>query len=112
MADRITNRDLEQLVRVINRRVNGVNHESLWWRNDAGELVAYVGDFYIDGAYGGVALYRVVTAGGGVSDVFNVGHVPKRDLYGRITAYLRGLEDADAARLDRAVQRLREVVDS
>lgn len=92
MADRITRHQLEQLTSYINRSVNGVNHESLWWRQDDGTLAAFVGDFYIDGAYGGVALYRVVTVSGGVSDVFGAGHIPKRDLYNRLQAFIRGME--------------------
>lgn len=97
MGDRVTRNDLEQLVRVINRMVNGDPCNDLYTRNEAGDLVARIGAFYIDGAYGGVTLYRMVTAGGGVSDVFSCGHVPKRDLYGRLRAFIRGLE-VDAGR--------------
>ena len=94
MADRITQRDLEQLVRVINVRVNGDPCSDLWQRDAGGDLTARIGAFYIDGAYGGVTLYRMVTAGGGVSDVLSCGHVPKRDLYGRLQAFYRGMEVA------------------
>lgn len=95
MADRITSRHLEQLVRVINVRVNGDPCSDLWQRDAGGDLTARLGAYYIDGAYGGVALYRMVTAGGGVSDVLGCGHVPKRDLYNRLQAFRRGLEVAD-----------------
>lgn len=95
MADRLTSKHLEQLVRVINTRVVGGPCDELWRRNEAGDLEARVGAFYIDGAYGGVALYRMVTPSGGVTDVFGVGHVPKRDLYGRLQAFVRGLEVAE-----------------
>ena len=97
MADRITNRHLEQLCRVINVRVNADPCSEIWHRDAGGDLVARIGAYYIDGAYGGVALYQVVTAGGGVSDVLGCGHVPKRDLYNRLTAFYRGLEVADSA---------------
>ncbi len=88
--DRITSKHLEQLCRVLNNRVNG-NNDPLW-RRVASENVATIGAFYIDGAYGGVALYRIVTDGGGVTDIFRSGHMPKRDLYARMTALLDGID--------------------
>jgi hypothetical protein len=94
MPDRITQRDLEQLCRVVNNAVNGSPDGEVWIRTPDGDLHARIGAFYIDGAYGGVALYRVVTEGGGVSDVFGCGHVPKRNLYDRLQAFLRGMEVA------------------
>lgn len=93
MADRITSRDLEQLCRIVESRLTYPAGGPIWSRNDAGENVARIGAYYIDGAYGGVALYRIVTAGGGVTDVFSAGHMPKRELYNRMRAYIQGLED-------------------
>lgn len=92
MSDRVTNRDLDALCGVINRAVNGRPGEPLWQRDDEGNLVANIGAYYIDGAYGGVALYRMVTPGGGVVDVLHCGHVPKRDLRNRLRAFIYGLE--------------------
>ena len=51
-----------------------------------------VGAFILDHAYGGVALYRVVTKKGGVNDIFNAGHMPKRELFNRIYALRQGIE--------------------
>jgi hypothetical protein len=48
----------------------------------------------LSGAYGGVALHRMYNAGGGVSDVFGSGHMSKRELYGRMHAFIRGMEAA------------------
>ena len=42
-------------------------------------------------AYGGVALDKICNDGGGVVDVFNSGHITKRDLHGRISAFIDGL---------------------
>ncbi len=100
MSDRVTVRDLEALVLRVNRAVNGTleypdetfpthyqdetgYHQSPW-------------TYYLDGAYGGYALYRmsgpdINGESHGVSDVFG-GHMPKRDLYHRLHAFLEGIE--------------------
>lgn len=92
VSDRVTVRDLEAWCRMVNVCVNGDPLDSVWFRDRDDRLLARVGAFYIDGAYGGYALYRVVTDGGGVRDVFDVGHVPKRELYGMLRAFLAGIE--------------------
>ena len=94
MADRVTLATLESLCATIEHRVNGAAGGPLWTRADDGRSVARIGAYYIDGAYGGVALYRIVTDGGGVSDVLGCGHVPKRELANRMRAFIRGLEVA------------------
>lgn len=100
MSDRITNSDLEAVCRRINRIVNQSENFDVWesnpdWNTETGTasnaVRARIGTFYIDGAYGGVALYRIMSEGGGVTDVFNVGHVPKRELYHLMFAYIEGL---------------------
>ena len=52
------------------------------------KLVGQIGNFHLSGAYGGVSLHQTMTEGGGVRDVFSCGHVTKRDLYNRMSAYL------------------------
>lgn len=106
MSERVTVRDLESLVRRVNNAVNsppdgykedwplyneiprngtpGVWYEQIPWT------------YYLDGAYGGYALYRmsgpdINGESHGVSDVFG-GHMPKRDLYYRLHAFLEGIE--------------------
>jgi hypothetical protein len=56
------------------------------------QMVAQIGNYHLDGAYGGVSLCRTVNENGGVSDIFNVGHVSKRQLYELMQAYIRGFE--------------------
>jgi len=51
---------------------------------------ANAGNYHIDYAYGGVSLHRI-SNGGGSNDVFNCGHVPKRELYYRIASYIDGI---------------------
>lgn len=53
--------------------------------------VPQVGNYHLDGAYGGYALSRMLD-GGGCSDVFRCGHVTKRDLSNRISAMIAGIE--------------------
>lgn len=93
MPDRITSNQLESLCRVIESRLTYPPGGPIWSRGDDGSMEARIGAYYIDGAYGGVCLHRIVTAGGGVSDVLHCGHVPKRELYNRMRAYIQGLED-------------------
>ena len=90
--ERITKKDLEYLVDRLND-VTGSPPEP-HARNDAGQLVANIGNYHLSYAYGGASLHRTVNEGGGVSDVLSYGHVPKRDLYDRLHAYLRGYEQA------------------
>lgn len=52
------------------------------------------GNYHLDYAYGGVALYQNVSTGG-ERDALCSGHVTKRDLYHRMQSYLYGLTDAN-----------------
>ena len=88
--DRIRQSDLEHYAGLINQATNSPM-ETLT-RDDTGKLTANVGNYYISCAYGGVSLYRNVGPSGGSTEMFNSGHVPKRDLYNRMRAYLAGLE--------------------
>lgn len=53
-----------------------------------------VGNFRIDCAYGGFALYQTADEMGGVRETFNCGHIPARDLYNRMIAFLDGIRAA------------------
>ena len=66
-------RDLEQLT----RRINAI-------------LEQKTDTYLLSHAYGGVSLHRRGD-GGGITDVFGSGHITKRDLYGRISAFIDGL---------------------
>ena len=57
-----------------------------------GSLVGQIGNFHLSGAYGGVSLHQTMNDSGGVRDVFSCGHVTKRDLYNRMSAYLVACE--------------------
>mgnify|MGYP005857440173 CR=1 FL=1 len=51
------------------------------------------GNYHLDHAYGGVCLHQMAPSGG-VEDVFRCGHVPKRELYERISAFIDGYQQA------------------
>ena len=57
-----------------------------------GSLVGQIGNFHLSGAYGGVCLHQTMNESGGIRDVFSCGHVTKRDLYNRMSAYLVACE--------------------
>lgn len=88
MTDRITNAHLNGLCHWLN--VCTGNPHTYCQNTDT--FTANVGHYYIDRAYGGVALCQVLNESGGVVDVLGSGHVTKRDLWNRMQAFSRGLE--------------------
>lgn len=88
---RITRKDLEWAVNRLNR-ITGNQAEP--YRGEHGKWFANIGNFHISGAYGGVSLHQMMNDAGGVRDIFGQGHVPMRELYNLIHAYLRGIEFA------------------
>lgn len=104
MSDRITQRDLEAVCARINRTVNGEDFDkddegiySAWTVSRRGRGLEQIPNVYsISYAYGGAALHRNCDVDGvgeshGISDVFGY-HMPKRELYDRMQAFLRGIE--------------------
>lgn len=51
-----------------------------------------IGAYCLSGAYGGVALHKYTNNAGGITDIFNQGHMPKKELYGLMSAYISGIE--------------------
>ena len=92
---RITRKDLDQACRVLNTRAGFA--DTPLWRRVEDRNVATIGMFYVEGAYGGWALYQMVNDGGGVRDVFRNGFAPARELYGLMRAYMTAQEDAEQA---------------
>ena len=94
--DRITDKHLKVLCDRINR-AHGVALEP-YTRTDDGKLRGNIGSHYISsGAYGGVNLERIVNEAGGITNPLSCGHLPNRDLYNRMQAYLCGLDDAKSS---------------
>ena len=86
--ERITQKQLEMLVDQINAATESPPEP---YRVEDGRHKANIGNYHLSGAYGGWALHRMDSDGGGVDDVFGSGHVPRRELYQRMRAFLVGL---------------------
>lgn len=94
MSARITLANLEAIVKRINMMTNSPLEPYTKLKN--GKFVANIGNYHLDGAYGGYALHRMDNKGGGVQDVLRVGHVSKPDLYYQLHSFIAGLEAANA----------------
>lgn len=91
---RITIENLQAKVDHINR-MTGMPLES-YTKGADGKFTPNAGNYHLDGAYGGYELQRMdLTVGcSGTSDVFRCGHVSKRELAGKLDAFINGLEAA------------------
>jgi hypothetical protein len=70
----ITEARLREMVQIINDQAKAPTEP---YANG----VAQIGNYHLSYAYGGVALHRMSNSSGAVYDVFNRGHVPKRELH-------------------------------
>lgn len=87
---RITDNDLSCLCARINELL-GTPPERYVQLEPGQPWKANVGTYYVDHAYGGVSLYRIENEHGGVSSVFGLGHVPKRELFDQMCAFIEGV---------------------
>lgn len=94
MRQRVTNAMLESQVAELNR-LAGFDGCKLWTR-EGNRNRATVGMYYIDAAYSGVNLAKIVTDGGGITCPLGNGMRTKRELHGEISAYLAGVRCAVA----------------
>ena len=89
MTTRITIANLEAVVARINRLTGS---PAAPWRREGDRSRANIGNYHLSHAYGGVCLHRMANESGGVNTPLGSGHVPKRELYEQLHAFLRGLE--------------------
>ena len=89
MTTRITLADLNAVIARINRETNSPAQP--YALNADGRHTAQPGCYHLSRAYGGYSLHRMYNESGGVSDVFGSGHMPARELYARIHAFLAGM---------------------
>jgi hypothetical protein len=90
MTSRITKSDLAALVARLNIATG--NPAEPYSKGANGQWTPNAGNYHLSGAYGGHALHQMAQEGTGTRDVFYSGHVPARELYYRLDAYLRGVE--------------------
>lgn len=91
MATRITIANLEAVVDRINRATGSPSSP---WRREGDRNRANIGNYHLSHAYGGVCLHRMCNESGGVTTPLGLGHVPKRELYEQLHAFVRGIEIA------------------
>lgn len=92
MAQRITSTMLTALTDLLNRRMT--TPQTPYRADGEGGSKAQVGNYHISHAYGGASLHQISNEGGGCRDVLSCGHIPMRDLYNQIHAFLRGIDEA------------------
>ena len=87
----ITIKDLRARVDHLNRVLGKPLHHSV--TNSEGKyLHAAVGNFHLEGAYGGWKLVQIVNEAGGVRDI-STGYRSKREVYEFLNAYLDGIHE-------------------
>lgn len=84
---RITRADLDGAVDLLNRIAGTPTRPYRF-----GTRTPNIGHYHIDNAYGGWALHQMVNEAGAERDIFNMGHMPARELYNLIHAYRKGME--------------------
>ena len=93
---RVTKNDLQAIVDRINRIMK--TPQKFYTRQPLPDgrtkTMVNVRHYDLHFTYGGVALYQTVNENGGIRDVLNTGHVPKRELQRLLFAYIYGMEDA------------------
>lgn len=88
---RITDKQLDNLATWLNE----LTDSPLTYSTEIdGKRTINIGHFHISHAYGGVCLHRISNNGGGVSTPLSGGHIPKRDLFNEIHAFIKGLQFA------------------
>ena len=86
--NRITQKDLEYLVKRINEATN--SPETSYQTTSKG-YKANIGNYHLDYAYGGVRLSQMMNEGGGIHVISSGGFGTKRELYNWMQAFLSGM---------------------
>ena len=87
---RITDKQLDSLCDYLNKLTDSPTEYG--GRQADGSFKSNVGHYTISHAYGGVCLHRIANEGGGVTTPLIHGHVPKRELYNAMQAFIKGLD--------------------
>lgn len=87
--NRITRKQLEARVTRLNELTG--NPTEPYTRN-GDKLTANVGNYHISGAYGGFCVHQMCNESGGVTTPISYGHIPARELWDQLGAFLNGIE--------------------
>ena len=85
--NRISLTKIRTKVDLLNHITNKPNSPYTWKNN---KTITNTGNYHLSGAYGGWELDQICRSGG-TRDVLNTGHIPKRELYNLICAYMEGI---------------------
>lgn len=98
MGNAITQKDLEAVVARLNR-MTGQPLAPYIKKGD--KLIAAIGNYHLDWAYGGVKLVQMMGEGGGIRCVSQSGYTTKRGLFNEMHTLITGLliqqEERDAS---------------
>jgi hypothetical protein len=92
--NRITIKDLERQVDLLNRLTGSPAERWQAERRDDGGWASNPGHYMISQAYGGCELQRICGELGGTSTPLNTGHIQKRELYEILRAFIAGIQTA------------------
>ena len=87
---RITKHNLEIAIHRLN--VVSGNPTEPWTKDDDGKFRANIGNYHLDGAYGGWKFVQTMNEGGGINNTINMGFESKKVCYELLTAYIAGIE--------------------
>lgn len=90
-SNRVTNAQLEAVVSRINRLTE---QPGTPYTRVKGKLVANIGNYHLDRAYGGVKLVQMVGEGGGIRVITEGGFGTKRECWQAMQNFIRGIEIA------------------
>lgn len=85
---RITEKHLQARIDTINLILN---RPSTPYTRVDNKLTANIGNFSLSQAYGGYGVHLIVNESGGVTTPIWSGHIPARDAYERLSAFIAGL---------------------
>lgn len=86
MSVKISN--LESQIQYLNQ-ITG-NPEQTWIRVD-GQNIAQIGNYHLEGAYGGWNLAQIVNIHGAITNPLGGGFCSKTELYAKINAFIIGI---------------------
>lgn len=87
-TNRVTEKELKSLVDTLNKITNQPAEQ---YSQIEGSYKANVGNYHLSFAYGGVTLHQMVNDGGGVTTPLGGGYFTKRELAGKLRAFIAGI---------------------
>ena len=88
--NRITSKTLKARIESLNEILG--NNPAPYTKSEDGKLVANIGTLSLSQAYGGYCVHKMENQSGGCSSPIWEGHIPAREAYDQICAFMRGLD--------------------